>query len=191
MGLQNSNYQQNCPREEIFLYLEGELAAADELSLEGHFADCSICLTEFKSQKELFRTLKCAFDNETEIEPPKDFTKIVVAKAESNVKGLRCRKERTNAIFLCCALFLILAIGFGAETENGFAIASEFGKQFFAVFGFASHLIYDISLGIVVILRSLVQQPSFTPIISLILVIGFGILSFYALNRLKLRFSRS
>ncbi len=189
MGLQDSTIQQNCPGEDIFHYLEGELSPTEELSLEKHFTDCEICLAEFNSQKELSRALNFAFSKESEIDLPKDFTKIVVTKAESNVQGLRTGGERSKAIFISCLLFLILAIGFRSETEKNFALTGEFGRQFIAVTGFITHFIYDIAIGIVVVLRFLSQQAIFSPIFSIGLIAVACVFTLWFLSRLK--FNRS
>mgnify|MGYP001607530754 FL=1 len=107
------NYKINnkiCPLEEISLYLDGELSSKDEMLLELHLVNCSVCREELNSQKKMLSALSFAFAKPHEIELPKDFTKVVVTKAESGVKGLRCRKERLQALFLCSVLFLILTI---------------------------------------------------------------------------------
>jgi predicted anti-sigma-YlaC factor YlaD len=190
MSLQDSIIQQNCPSEEIFHYLEGELSATEELSLEKHFAECETCLNEFSSQKELSRALNFAFNEESEIELPKDYTKVIVSKAESNVSGLRTKRELTKAIFLSCALFLILAIGFRGETEKGFATTREFGREILTVLGFVTHFIYEISIGLVVVLRFLGQQVVFSPLFLFALISAtIAVFSLWFFARLK--FSRS
>ena len=191
MKLEDSTIKRNCPSEEIFLYLEGELSATEESALESHLADCELCSTEFNSQKKLAQALNLAFEKENEVELPKDFTKIVITNAESNVRGLRSVGERSTAIFICCALFLVLAFGFWSETENLFANTNGWSKQIFALFSSIGHFIYDISIGFVVVLRSLSQQITVTPIYSIIVVLGFTVFSFLAFSRLKLKLSRS
>ena len=170
MDSQTPTTKQICPREEISLYLDGELSANDEILLEKHLTDCEACLAELNSQKQMLSALNFAFDKQAEIELPKDFTKIVVAKAESGVSGLRSKEERFRALFLCLALFLLLILGFGLENEKIFSTLTSFFNQVVAIAGFIVHFTYDISIGIAVILRSLSQKVIFTN--------GFIILSF-------------
>ena len=77
------------------------------------------------------------------------------------------------------------------NTENLFANTNGWSKQIFALFSSIGHFIYDISIGFVVVLRSLSQQITVTPIYSIIVVLGFTVFSFLAFSRLKLKLSRS
>jgi predicted anti-sigma-YlaC factor YlaD len=155
MGFETNTKNKICPREEISLYLDGELSSKDEMLLEHHLANCSVCFDELNSQKKMLSALSFAFAKPQELELPKDFTKVVVTKAESGVKGLRCRKERIQALFLCSFLFLILTIGFGAESDKIFSVLNNFGSRIITLGGFLGHLTFDISIGIAVVLRSL------------------------------------
>ena len=158
MDSQTVTNEKICPLEELGLYLDGELSPREEILLEKHLAACESCLTELNLQKQMLSALNFAFDRREEIELPKDFTKIVVTKAESGVSGLRSKEERFRALFLCSALFLLLLLGLGAESEKILAAVSGFLSQLVVIAGFIVHLTYDISLGIAVILRSISQK---------------------------------
>ena len=80
-----------CPRDEISSYIDGELSSEQELELEMHFAACAVCTEELKLQRQFLCALDASLENEPDIELPKDFTKVVVASAESRVSGLRRR----------------------------------------------------------------------------------------------------
>lgn len=141
-------------RSEIAAYLDGELAPREELELEKHFAGCASCAAELNEQKRLLLVLDFAAKTETEIELPKNFTKIVVANAESRVSGLRQPQERRRALFACAGLFLLTLAFFGAETD---VLLNTFWKstdQFLAVGGFVWKLFYDLSTAAAVIVRS-------------------------------------
>lgn len=191
MDLKTPTIEQLCPREEISLYLDGELSAKDEILLEKHFAECETCLGEFNLQKQMLSALDFAFDKRGEIELPKDFTKIVVTKAESGVKGLRSKDERFRALFLCSALFLFLILGFGTESEKIFSASNEFVSQIVTVAGFVVHLTFDISIGIAVILRSLSQKIVYTT--GFIILLFGAVVSIFllALPRFVVKLSRA
>jgi hypothetical protein len=164
MENQTAKTNQNCPLEDIGLYLDGELSPRAELELEKHFAVCPACRNEFNSQKEMLLALDFAFDKGHEIELPKDFTKVVVIKAESGVKGLRSKKERSSALFLCSGLFFLITLGLGAENEKVITAVNDFGRHFIAILSFTCHLVLDVTTGAVVVLRCLSQQISYSPL---------------------------
>ncbi len=180
-----------CPREEIAAYLDGEVSPRRELELEMHFAVCSVCNEELNAQKKLLCALDSALFTEKEVELPENFTKIVVTKAESNVSGLRRPQERRNAFFICAFLFLPLLIWFGAETESVLATFTQFGEQLLVVGRLVSHLVYDIAVGAVVILRSLSNQIVFNSIASAVSLVILFIISLIAISRLVSKFDRA
>src|SRR5215207_7269746 len=98
MKPENAQIRTDCPRIEIAAYVDGELSPREEFDLEMHFAVCETCSAELNEQKKLLYALDFALENEDEIELPENFTKVVVATAESNVKGLRCPRERNRAL---------------------------------------------------------------------------------------------
>jgi len=179
-----------CPRTEIIAYIDGELSPGEELDLEMHFAVCEICAAELNEQKKLLCALDSALEDRDEIELPDNFTKVVVANAESNVKGLRCPRERNRAIKVFAALFTVLIMILGAEASQTFASYSAISDQLMAVGGFFVHLIHDIAIAATVILRSFCLQFVFKSAIS-ILLFGFCFaISFLIFSRLMMRFRR-
>ena len=180
-----------CPREEIAAYIDGEIAPRRELELELHFAVCSVCAEELNLQKKLLCALDSALLSEREVELPKDFTKVIVTKAESNVSGLRRPQERFKALFICAALFLMVILGLGSETESVLHTFGKFGDQILAVGGFVFHLIYDFAIGTTIILRSLSHQVVFNSVVSVAFLVIFFVISMFALSRLIVRYNRS
>lgn len=191
MDTQTATTEQTCPRSALAAYLDGELAPREELVLEMHLAVCQICRTELNQQKKLLCALDFALEEKDEIEVPKDFAKTVAVRAESNVSGLRNRSERPTALFLCASLFLFALVGLGAETERLTAAFFKISEKILAVAAFSAHLVYDISFGTVVILRSLSQQVFFNTAA----LFGFAgvvcIISIIAFSRIYARVNRS
>lgn len=175
---------------EIAAYIDGELSLREELELETHLANCGSCNRELNEQKRLLRALDFALENEEGIELPANFTKVIVTNAESKVSGLRRPQERSKALFVCAALFLLIILGLGSETETVFNAFGKFAEQMFAVGGFAAHLIYDISMGTAIILRSLSSQFVFDSTVSATFFIGFTVLCLFALSRFIIRSNR-
>ncbi len=188
MNLQTAKTESVCSRQQIIAYIEGELSPREEIDLEKHLAVCKGCAEELNEQKKLLFALDFALDeNEKEFELPEDFAKVVVTNAESNVSGLRHPKERFKALFVCSALFLLVLIGLGKETGTIVETSEKFVEQFWAVGGFAFHLIHDIAVGFAVILRSLSQRFIFNSAFSLAILFIFFIFTFLIISRLFAR----
>ena len=162
----------SCPSFEIAAYLDGELAAHRELELESHFTSCTACLKELNHQKNFLNQLNSRLSSENEIELPKDFTRQIVANAESSVAGLRRPRERFNAFFIIAALLLFVLFALGAEAGNVFAGFTGVLEQTAAVGGFFGRIVYSFFVGVVVVLRTL-AAPFEMGIVGV--VVGFGL----------------
>ena len=131
MNPQTSTSEKVCPRSELAAYIDGELLPREELELELHLASCLNCTAELNEQKKLLCVLDVALEREKEIELPANFTRVVVAAAESSVSGLRRPQERFKALFICAALFLVVLAGLGSETETVFGSFLEIRRTAF------------------------------------------------------------
>lgn len=190
MKTANAEKFNTCPRAEIAEYLDGELTPQAELELEMHFLGCALCTHELNEQKKLLNALDLVLEEEKELELPENFTRIVVANAESRVSGLRRPKERFNALFISAALFLLVLLGLGSETEAVVGAFGNFIEQTAAVGSFFGHLIYDFAIGLTVILKSLCFQFVFKSAVSFIflaVLLGISALIFSRLiNEFKI-----
>ncbi|HXG83843.1 MAG TPA: zf-HC2 domain-containing protein [Pyrinomonadaceae bacterium] len=187
MNPQNPNIENECPRAGLAAYIDGELSPREELDLETHLAECEICAFELNEQKRLLFALDFALEGEREFKLPENFTKVVVANAESEVSGLRCPKERFRAVFVITALFLLFILGLGGETRTVLDVFLKFGEQIFAVGNFALHLIYDVAIAASIILRSLCSQFMYNSVFSIIFFTAFFFVSLFVLSRLVIR----
>src|SRR5436190_12740079 len=109
-----------CPIDEISAYIDGELDAAREFEMDLHFAGCQTCACELNEQKNFLRNLDVSLGHDREVELPPNFTKLIVANAESTVSGLRRPRERFNALFICSGLLLFVLFATGAEAGKLF-----------------------------------------------------------------------
>lgn len=189
MNPQNSNIENQCPRREIAAYIDGELSSREELDLELHVADCKRCALELNEQKRLLFALDFALEDEKDFKLPENFTRVVVANAESKVNGLRCPKERFRAIAVITSLFLLFLVGVGGQTKTFTETFLKFGEQILAVGGFALHLIFNIAVGASMILRSFFSQFVFNWSFSVVLPVAFFCLALFALSRFISRYN--
>jgi Predicted integral membrane protein len=181
MFSQNVQTEETCPRSELAAYIDGELAPGEEMALEMHLAVCDVCRAQLNEEKKLLCALDYALEEKPEIHIPKDFAKVVATRAESSVSGLRNRKERPTALFLCVSLALFALIGFGTETGHFAAVFFGVFEKIAAVVLFSAHLLYDVAFGTVVILRSIsgllsVNTAFFAAVVAAALLISIAAL---------------
>jgi Putative zinc-finger len=191
MNVQNLKIENDCPRREIAAYVDGELSSRSELDLEMHFADCRVCTLELNEQKRLMFALDFALEDESNFKLPENFTRVVVANAESKVSGLRCPKERFRAIVVISALFIAAILGLGGQTRTFTTVFLKFAEQALTVGGFALHLAYDIAAGASMIVRSFCGQFVNNAAFAVGIPIVFFCLALFALSRLISRFNHS
>lgn len=169
MELQTNNF--GCPGDEIASYIDGELDAKREFELDVHFARCSNCADELNQQKQFLCELDSSLRQGGDLDLPADFTKTIVANAESTVSGLRRPREQFNAIFVCAGLALFVLFALGADAARVLGGVSILFEQILAVGSFFGHLIYSVFIGVSIILRSLASQVRFDMAIAVVLTI--------------------
>ncbi len=150
-----------CSTDEISAYIDGELDAAREFEMDLHFAGCDLCSRELNEQKRFLRSLDFGLGPEREIELPENFTKLIVANAESTVSGLRRPRERFNALFICTGLLLFVLFAMGAQAGRLFQGLAVIVEQTAAVGSFCGRLIYSVFIGVAIIIRTIAGQFRF------------------------------
>ena len=180
-----------CPSPEISAYIDGELSPHDELELETHVAGCGVCAEDLNLQKSFLNALDCSLDDETKIELPKNFTRSVVANAESRVSGLRRPHERRNAAFICTALIVFALFALGSSADKTFAATATIIDKVFAVVMSAGHVIHDVALGSTIIFRSLASKFLLESGVTIVVFLALLGLSLYLFSRLLVRFQRT
>jgi len=179
-----------CPSYEIAAYIDGELTAERELQLDAHFAACPLCSAELNEQKQVLLSLNASLGYEAEMELPSNFTRLIVANAESSVTGLRRPRERFNAVFICAALFLFGLFALGTDAVGMFNGVVMIFERIVAVGGVFGHLVYSFVLGLVIILRSFAANVHFDAIAAVAVTIILGVSLMYV-SRVLLRLRRA
>lgn len=179
----NANPRSTCGRTaDIFAYVDGELTAEHELELEFHMAECRACRNEFNLQKKLLNVLNSTVANGDDLVLPENFAKVVIANAESNVRGIRRIRELGVSAIICVAILFVagsIAVS-GNFSFGGFGLLLEkAGAVTLALF----HLLYSFALGVSVIIRSLTSGAGAVSAQAVVLLlIGtliFGLAIFY------------
>lgn len=169
MSAQAQMRQFECPTEELAAYIDGELSPALELELEAHLAKCNTCSLELNQQKQFLCGLSSSLKNEGDLELPANFTRLIVANAESTVSGLRRPRERFNAIFICAGLCLFVLFALGADAGKIFEFVSGLFVQIAAVGGFLGRVVYSVFIGVAIVLRSVATRISIDAVMAIAL----------------------
>lgn len=110
-----------CECAEAAAYLDGELRAAEAESFESHLKSCAACAAALTEQRRLLGLLDAAFGGgrRDRVELPADFTRVVKARAQSDMTRVRRASEKGRALALSAALaalaFALLGAQFWAE----------------------------------------------------------------------------
>jgi anti-sigma factor RsiW len=180
-----------CPSPELSAYIDGELSPGDEMELERHLVSCRICIEDLNLQKSFLNALDYSLEEESEIELPKNFTRSVVANAESRVSGLRRPNERRHAALICVALLVFSLFALGSSTEKTFLATAAVFDKVIAVVTAVGHLAYDIALGAAIIFRSLASKFLFDSAGTAVIILALAALSLYLFSRRPVRFRRT
>ena len=177
-----SRQENICERNLIAAYVDGELDADAVALFEDHLESCAPCRTDLRAHRLFICELDAALTHSGEIPVPAEFSRMVAARASSDMRGVRTRSENRKALSIC----LILALGgfalLGATARDAiFIIGGKFVSTFLALTGFISTAIYDTGAGLAVIFRVLsrkiiVESGSLGPVLVL-LAIAIVILS--------------
>lgn len=179
-----------CPADDISAYIDGELDIVRESEMDAHFASCQICSFEMNQQKQFLCGLSASLKQERDIELPANFTRLIVANAESTVSGLRRPRERFNAMFICAGLALFVLFASGAEAGKVFEGVFNVLEQTAVVGGFFGHLIYSVFVGVVIVARSFATQFRFDLVMTVAMA-GLFAASLLFISRKILRMYRA
>ena len=109
--------QIKCELEDVAAYLDGELDGPALVQFEEHVKACRECATELRAQRQLLCTLDVAFNQSKGFDLPSNFSRVVTARAENDLAGMRNGRERKRAIQLCMVLALVSFGLLGAATR--------------------------------------------------------------------------
>lgn len=112
-----SDSRNACQLEDVAAYLDGELSGDELGRFEDHLKSCVRCDAELRAQRQLLCTLEMAFSDSRTFDLPNNFTRVVTARAENDLTGVRNKREGRRALQLCAVLALITFGLLGAATR--------------------------------------------------------------------------
>lgn len=165
-----------CQRELCASYVDGELDADLTLLFEQHLEGCADCRAELQAHRLFVCELDAALTDRVEIPVPAGFTKMVAARATTDMRGVRTSPEHRKALVIC----LVLALGgfalLGASARDAiFAIGGNFVAAAVSVGEFLSRVVYDAGATVAVVFgvlsrKLIVESGSLVPLLVLLVV---------------------
>jgi anti-sigma factor RsiW len=129
-----------CQLEDVAAYLDGELSGPSLTEFEAHLKACADCAGELRVQRELLCTLEVAFNGNRSFHLPKNFARVVTARAESDLSGMRNKHERRRAAKLCAILALVSFALLGAAART---VVFDPLRSFFRITGSLIQLVWQ------------------------------------------------
>lgn len=180
-----------CERNLFAAYVDGELDADLTVLFEEHLPSCTSCRAELRAHRLFVCELDAAFNQSAEIPVPDNFSRMVAARAASDMRGVRTHSEHRKALSICLILALAGFALVGATARDTiFMIAGKFVAKMFGLIEFVGSVAYEFGAGLAVIFRVLgrkfiIETGSLVP---MLVLLAFAVL---ILSRLISDYHRS
>ena len=163
-----------CERNLFAAYVDGELDTDLTLLFEDHLDSCSECRAELRAHRLLVCELDAAMSESAEIPVPVDFSRMVAARAASDMRGVRTRSENRKALTICAVLaFVGFALLGAAARKTVFLVIERFVTTVFSLVSFVASTAYDTVAGFAVVFRVvskkvIIESGSVGPLVGLL-----------------------
>lgn len=148
-----------CERNLIAAYIDGELEADATLLFEHHLQGCAPCRAELRAHRLFICELDAALTNSADVPVPANFSRMIAARATSDMSGVRTRSENRKALGICIILALTGFALLGARASGAiFVVAKKFVITSLGVLGFLAAAVYDTIAGLAIIFRVLSRK---------------------------------
>lgn len=93
-----ANLEKFCERNLVTAYVDGELDTTAEARFEEHVISCQDCRLELRVHRQFMCELDALLANDAQLVVPADFSRVVAARAVSDMSGVRTRAENRKAL---------------------------------------------------------------------------------------------
>ena len=182
--------QNSCDERVIAAYIDGELEPANRILVEQHLDGCDDCRGELQAH-QLF---VCELDSvltHTDVAVPADFSRVVAARATSDMRGIRSASENKKAL-LFCLILAVTALGLLSETSRAaaFKTAREITRTLGSTLNVLWTAFYDMVASVTVISR-VVSRKLIVESNSLGLLLVLFALAIFLLSRMIVSYHRT
>ena len=170
----NKDQEKICERNLFAAYVDGELDTDLTLLFEDHVEGCVECRAELRAYRLLVCELDAAMSESAEIPVPVDFSRMVAARAASDMRGVRTRSEHRKALTICAVLAFVGFVLLGASARRSlYGFAESLVATVFGLVGFVASTAYDAVAGFVVVFRvlskkAIIESGSLGPLVGLL-----------------------
>lgn len=143
----------------ISAYLDGQLDIAAIDQFEAHVAACQPCRAELNAQRQFLCELDSVLSTPKDLSIPKDFARIVSARATSDMRGVRTGGERRRALLVCLALGLAAFVLLGATAGSSLLVSAALvANKVLGVFSLLWTTLHDAVIGMTIVSRVIVRM---------------------------------
>jgi predicted anti-sigma-YlaC factor YlaD len=143
-------------------YIDGELEDDALVLFEQHVEVCRDCRAELNAHRLFICELDAAMMQNMDVAMPDDFSRVVAARAESDMSGVRSFAEHRRALSICAILAFVafLLLGTAARTSI-VAVGRLLTGKLFGAAGFLWTAFYDAAASLMVIFRVISRKVFF------------------------------
>jgi anti-sigma factor RsiW len=144
---------------QIAAYLDGQLDELASAQFDAHLETCQHCRIELNAQRQFLCELDSALATPKELEIPKDFARVVSARAASDMRGVRQTNERRRALLVCVTLMTTAFALLGATNGKSLILSGRLLLN--KVLGILTLLwvaLSDAFLGLAIVARVIVRM---------------------------------
>ena len=174
--------KQVCESTIIAAYIDGELEDNARVLFEEHLDDCDRCRAELTAHRLFICELDAAMTESMDAGMPENFARVVAARAESDMSGLRSASEHKKALSFCVILALAAFALLGTPARDSvFSFGWRLAGSIFGILTFVWTALYDAAASIAVISRVLsrkfVLESGSLGLLIVLLTLAVGLLS--------------
>jgi Putative zinc-finger len=148
-----------CDLKLIAAYIDGELDGDTRMLLEQHVEDCRECHSELQAHRLFVCELDSVLTQPALVDVPQDFSRMVAARATSDMSGLRSASENKKALAFCLILAVTaLALTTNASRAAALTTVSQITGRVVGTLGVLLTAFYDIVASVAVIFRVLSRK---------------------------------
>lgn len=138
--------------ENVAAYLDGELSVGEEAEFETHLRVCPSCANQTREQRGVLCALSVMVEGEKQMLLPRDFSRIVAARARTDLRGARSCQERRRALNIG-SIFAVVTIAFALVWlgNQNHAVIKIVGS----LLGILGRVVRDVCAGLMLLWRSL------------------------------------
>jgi anti-sigma factor RsiW len=172
-----------CETEKIAAFIDGDLEPSVVAELEEHIKQCSCCTSELQAQRQFMCELDSVLAGSHDLAVPANFARVVAVRAESDMRGVRDRKEHTRALQFCIILGLAAFALLGVTSSKTVILSAQtLANKTVGILGLFGEAIYNAAAGFTIISRvlsgGLIADSRLAGLTALIVVaLAIGLLS--------------